>query len=282
MVEGDTVTIPRMRALVTPTNSTPEQQKAIVEHGGNGGNTVFQNEIKYPFSNWGEFNWIELFRDLAKDTASGLSTAWNFGTVMNGGTNNSCLNGTSQLLGIVSTNATLYNGYVPEFINNELVYKVAGMHYQPDGKTPSLGTYDLVMRSDIARCLYGFTNAPVTATISVIGEGGVEKIATTLVNESNGWLKLAAYNFTFSTPEIRVKLQQPITEPAVASTNPTPTPTPSSTASAPIPSKDTLPQISKPTPAKTTITCIKGKTLKKVTAINPKCPTGYKLSLIHI
>jgi hypothetical protein len=26
----------------------------------------------------------------------------------------------------------------------------------------------------------------------------------------------------------------------------------------------------------TTITCIKGKTTKKVTAVNPKCPTGYK------
>ena len=26
----------------------------------------------------------------------------------------------------------------------------------------------------------------------------------------------------------------------------------------------------------TTITCIKGKTIKKVTAVNPKCPTGYK------
>jgi hypothetical protein len=25
----------------------------------------------------------------------------------------------------------------------------------------------------------------------------------------------------------------------------------------------------------TTITCVKGKTTKKVTAVNPKCPTGY-------
>jgi hypothetical protein len=25
----------------------------------------------------------------------------------------------------------------------------------------------------------------------------------------------------------------------------------------------------------TTITCVKGKTIKKVTAVNPKCPTGY-------
>ncbi|WP_353203045.1 hypothetical protein [Polynucleobacter sp.] len=33
-----------------------------------------------------------------------------------------------------------------------------------------------------------------------------------------------------------------------------------------------------PTPAakKTTITCVKGKLTKKVTAVNPKCPTGYK------
>ncbi|NCU87489.1 MAG: hypothetical protein EBV58_06765, partial [Actinobacteria bacterium] len=27
---------------------------------------------------------------------------------------------------------------------------------------------------------------------------------------------------------------------------------------------------------KTTITCVKGKTTKKVTGLNPKCPSGYK------
>jgi TfoX/Sxy family transcriptional regulator of competence genes len=32
----------------------------------------------------------------------------------------------------------------------------------------------------------------------------------------------------------------------------------------------------KPVVKATTITCIKGKTTKKVTAVNPKCPTGYK------
>ena len=30
------------------------------------------------------------------------------------------------------------------------------------------------------------------------------------------------------------------------------------------------------TPKKTTITCIKGKTVKKITALNPKCPSGFK------
>jgi membrane protein involved in colicin uptake len=28
---------------------------------------------------------------------------------------------------------------------------------------------------------------------------------------------------------------------------------------------------------KTTITCVKGKLIKKVTAVNPKCPAGYKV-----
>jgi hypothetical protein len=27
---------------------------------------------------------------------------------------------------------------------------------------------------------------------------------------------------------------------------------------------------------KVTITCVKGKEIKKVTAVNPKCPIGYK------
>jgi hypothetical protein len=30
------------------------------------------------------------------------------------------------------------------------------------------------------------------------------------------------------------------------------------------------------TDKKTSITCVKGKTSKKVSAVNPKCPTGYK------
>jgi len=31
-----------------------------------------------------------------------------------------------------------------------------------------------------------------------------------------------------------------------------------------------------PTPVKKTIRCQKGKTIKKVTAVAPKCPTGFK------
>ncbi len=62
-----------------------------------------------------------------------------------------------------------------------------------------------------------------------------------------------------------------VTPPAVKPTEPpTPTPTPSAT---PTPTqKTTETSVVK----KITISCIKGKTIKKVTAVDPKCPNGYK------
>jgi hypothetical protein len=149
----------------------------------------------------------------------------------------------NRVIGVVTTNAMMYNGVVPDFKSGQLVHKVAGLHYLPDGKSLVEGTYDLLMRSDVARCLYGFSKAPISATISVVGEGGENRVATTVVSEKDGWLKLAAYGFNFSSPTISVKLSQ---------------------AAAPVAAK------------KTTITCVKGKLTKKVTAVGPKCPAGYK------
>jgi hypothetical protein len=71
---------------------------------------------------------------------------------------------------------------------------------------------------------------------------------------------MTAAGFTFSTPKIKVKLSQEVSAPAPTAS---PTPTPSAVA--------------KPTAAKkTSITCVNGKTSKKVTAVNPTCPKGYK------
>jgi len=60
---------------------------------------------------------------------------------------------------------------------------------------------------------------------------------------------------------------------------PTPTPTPTVVATPePTPVEVAAPApILKPAAAKKiTITCVKGKTIKKVTAIKPTCPVGYK------
>jgi hypothetical protein len=41
-----------------------------------------------------------------------------------------------------------------------------------------------------------------------VGSKGEKKIATTVLREKAGWLTLAAYGFTFSSPTIKVKLTQ--------------------------------------------------------------------------
>jgi hypothetical protein len=120
----------------------------------------------------------------------------------------------------------------------------------------AIGTYDLLLKSEVARCIYGFSKAPISGSISIVNESGQNNVATTIVNERNGWLIMSANGFTYSAPIVKIKLSQ---EPEVI-VAPTPTPTASK----------------KPVVKKVSITCIKGKTSKKVTAVKPKCPTGFK------
>ena len=117
------------------------------------------------------------------------------------------------------------------------------------------------MRSESARCLYGFTNAPISATISIASADGEQKVATTVVNEKNGWLYLAASGFTFSSPVINIKLtQEAAMKEEVKSETPAPV--------------VTTPKVA----AKmTTIKCVKNGKIKTIKATKPKCPVGYRL-----
>lgn len=206
------------------------KENEFFNNNGQGGNTSPQYSGDRKI-----FDYLDYFRPLVKDTAIGINTYWTIKSISSRN-ENSCLSDSTRVLGIVTTNAMGYNPGSPEFNNGYLNYQVAGMHYEPDGKTKVIGTYDLLIKPDAARCLYGFSKAPVSATISVIGENnGV--IPTTLVSENSEWIKLSAYGFNFSTPVIRVKLTQPNSK---------------------------------------TITCIKGQVIKRVSGTNPKCPIGYK------
>jgi hypothetical protein len=152
----------------------------------------------------------------------------------------------------------MYVGAPPTFNKAEgtLDYKVTSPHFLPDG-TEFNGMYNLIIKSDVARCIYGFTSAPVSATISIVSADGTSQVATTLFGERDGWMYLSANNFTFSAPTLKVKLTQEAAKPVV-------TPSPTATASPAAAGK------------KSTITCVKGKTSKKISGVQPKCPAGFK------
>ena len=214
--------------------------------------------------NFDSVKMLDGFAKFHNDKANLKSTKWTFRNVKFPGTSNKCLDSDSQLMGMVTTNSLIYDGGIPAFRDGFLQYRVAGLHYNPDG-SEFKGAYDLLLRSEAARCLYGFSNAPISAEISVLGTDGDKKIATTQISESNGWLHLGAYNFTFSQPTINILFKQEVAAP-------TPSPSPSELTT---PSQVAMPIVKSPI-IKTSITCIKGRTTKKVTAVKPKCPAGYK------
>jgi hypothetical protein len=206
---------------------------------------------------------LKLWIPFINDKATALLSFWSVRTLtqreMEG--SSQCFRDSNRVSGIVTTNATQYSAGPPTLdkVEGTLNYVVAAPHYDPRDKDFK-GSYDLVMRSDVARCVYGFSKAPINATISITSSDGTPQVATTLIGERNGWLYLQAKNFEFSAPVIKAKLtQEVVVEPTpIATPTPTATPTP------------------KPVQKKTTITCVKGKTIKKVTAVGPKCPSGFK------
>ena len=205
-VEAQPTTVGRMSYTVTDLKKMTSQEEAFFrQNGARGGKNAFMTWS--PAWDARSFPYVEYFRPKVQDTASGNATYWNFSTSDIDGGANRCLADKSKVLGLVTTNAMVYDGGVPKFSGGFLNYKVAGLHYAPGGAELNLGVYDMVMRSDTARCLYGFSKAPLSATVSVLNEKGTKTMATTVVKETkDGWLKMAAYGFTFSKKTIKVKI----------------------------------------------------------------------------
>lgn len=202
---------------------------------------------------WGD----ELKAYSGPDPLFALSTAWNFGSIDSNQINGACANGKRKFLGMVTTNAPIYESDPPQLKDGFLQYRVAGPHFAADQKTLFRGVYDLNLDSEFARCIYGFTTAPISATISVTSpDGGSQEISTEVMSEKDGWIHLGAYNFHFSAPTVRVKFTQESAK----------------VTAAPKATTKVLPKGS--APIKKTITCQKGTLKKKVTAT--KCPSGYK------
>jgi hypothetical protein len=189
------------------------------------------------------FDQARLWLPIINDKATTSQSIWTVRTLDFNQDNNvqNCSASNAQLSGVVTTNSLVYSAGPPTFNSQtqSLDYKLISPHFNSDG-TEAVGTYDLALKSEVARCIYGFSNAPIQAAISIVGSNGENKVATTIINEKNGWLYLSANGFSYSSPMIKVKLSQKKNQ-------------------------------------RYTITCTKGKITKKLTGINPKCPSGFKL-----
>lgn len=209
---------------------------------------------------------LRLWLPVLGDKAVALPSMWRYRVLTGGemGGTPKCISDAKEFIGLVTTNAAVYGAGAPEFKKEEgtLDYKVMAPHYTPSNED-FLGTYDLAIRKDLTQCLYGFSDAPINATVSIFGEDGKQRIATTVVGERGGWLYLSAKGFTYSAPTVQVRLNQEEVKPVV---NPIPT-------QAPTPN-----EISSNTTktSKKSLSCIKGAKTKTLPKGKTKCPKGYK------
>ena len=161
------------------------------------GGTTSMNELT---------NWLRFLGD----KATAVPGIWSFSTVPGEELQgvNQCFTKGNRVNGLVTTNATSYSAGPPvlDRKTQSLNYQVAAPHFTRTDEVFS-GAYTLALRSDVARCIYGFTNAPVKATVQVFGADGESRVATTSVAERDGWLTLTALNFEYSKPIISIKLK---------------------------------------------------------------------------
>lgn len=128
-----------------------------------------------------------------------------------------------------------------------LVMEVGAPHYDLDGSVIE-GWYEGAIRGRYITSRFGIKPelAAGNARLEVVYTSGEVKVATITAkyDAASDWLYLNGYGFTYSAPKLMIKFTK-----TKASVSPQ---------------------------AKKTIICIKGKVTKKVTALKPVCPTGYK------
>lgn len=275
-ISGDPIQVPTVAGNFLLSEYPLEFQKSHVEDNakilmkGRGGTTTGYgldrgvpgagNVVHQP-GNSGTTSGLRLVLPMVKDKSSAEPTTWKISTLsyFTDGEVERCVRNSNKLAGIVSTNSTTYSDGPPSLDpkTQSLDYELASAHYTSKGEE-FLGTYDLVLDATVARCIYGFAKTPTSATVSIVKNGEVEKVSTTTLIEKNGWLSLSAYGFTFSSPKISVKLNQPEEVAPAKAEQATTTPT-------------VKKQIRK------SIYCANASGRKMVKGTNPKCPKGYKL-----
>lgn len=132
--------------------------------------------------------------------------------------------------------------------NKEFTFTAAAPHFAPDGTTLNYGFYRAVIPVADAKLLWGLENAndAVKALnvqiITTVNEGN--NLVST-IGVRNGKIIVEISGFHYSRPKLKISLKKDW-KPASTMLN------------------------------KTTITCTMGKSVKKITAVKPACPRGYK------
>lgn len=132
--------------------------------------------------------------------------------------------------------------------NKEFTWTAAAPHFAADGTTPNMGFYKAVIPAADAKLLWGLDNpndAVKALSVQVVTTDAGSSSAVATIGVKSGKIIIDVSGFGYSRPKLKITLKKSW-KPATTMLN------------------------------KTTITCVMGKSVKKITAVAPTCPKGYK------
>lgn len=175
--------------------------------------TVTNQNFEYTPANSLSFRAHEVFKSRMQNRAVAEPTAWTVRTIgktdlLDSNYRPECLTKENGIVGVVSTNATVFNFGAPEYNKStkSLDYKVDGPKLMKNGDL-NRGFYRLKIKSSFANCLYRATSQARSTKVSVTNAKGLKQSATVVSGEKSGWWTIDAFNFDFDSPKISVKFK---------------------------------------------------------------------------
>ena len=132
--------------------------------------------------------------------------------------------------------------------DKEFTWVAAAPHFAPDGTTLNYGFYRAIIPVADAKLLWGLENAAdakKALSVQIITTETNSNAAVATIGVLNGKILIDVSGFQYSKPKLKITLKKGW-KPSTNMQN------------------------------KSTITCVMGKTVKKITAVKPTCPKGYK------
>jgi hypothetical protein len=145
--------------------------------------------------------------------------------------------------GVCSLSTPIWNESEKSF-----TWQVGAPHFAPDGQTQNIGFYKAIIPFEDAALLWGLANPSDAVTaldVSIQTDAGGSSAALFNISAKNNKIIIDVSGFGYSRPKIKVAIKKGW-KPKTTMLN------------------------------KTTITCTMGKSVKKITAVKPTCPKGYK------
>lgn len=157
--------------------------------------------------------------------------------------------------------------------------KLFASHLKVNGSL-NRGFYELKISEGLAKCFWGINVSSKTGasvTISYPGSDKEAAVETVVTSFKDGIFQVQATNFTFSSPTIKAKIlsQNSNSDSNSAASELKAKQDAEAKAAGELKTKEEV-EAKAAAVKKRTITCVKGKLTKKVTAVKPVCPSGYK------